>query len=134
MNSNVPKLLAALRSGEFEQTRGHLSKDGKYCCLGVACEVYQKDVGDLVIKQVDEAVREYDNSRGTLPEKVRQYFGFSGSDGSYISVPAEQSDDCFDEFDALTSKNDHGAAFEEIADIIESNPQGLFVPDSLTSS
>lgn len=29
----------ALESGEYEQGRFHLKMDGKYCCLGVFCEV-----------------------------------------------------------------------------------------------
>lgn len=30
--------LEALRSGKYEQGVGSLYEDGKYCCLGVACE------------------------------------------------------------------------------------------------
>lgn len=33
------KWVKALRSGEYEQGRGHLCRDGKYCCLGVLCVV-----------------------------------------------------------------------------------------------
>jgi len=33
------KWLAALRSGKYEQGTGALCEDGKYCCLGVLCEV-----------------------------------------------------------------------------------------------
>jgi hypothetical protein len=29
----------ALRSGEFRQGRRYLKRDGKYCCLGVLCEI-----------------------------------------------------------------------------------------------
>lgn len=42
---NVRKWVAALRSGEYEQTKGALRRDGGdsgrvgYCCLGVACDV-----------------------------------------------------------------------------------------------
>jgi hypothetical protein len=35
---------AALRSGEYEQTSKFLKKDGKHCCLGVACEVWDLDI------------------------------------------------------------------------------------------
>jgi hypothetical protein len=31
--------LKALRSGAYEKGTGSLLKDGKYCCLGVACEI-----------------------------------------------------------------------------------------------
>jgi hypothetical protein len=30
---------AALRGGEFEQGENWLNNDGKYCCLGVLCEI-----------------------------------------------------------------------------------------------
>lgn len=36
---NRNKWLAALRSGDYEQGTGRLAEDGKFCCLGVACEV-----------------------------------------------------------------------------------------------
>jgi hypothetical protein len=33
------KWVAALRSGEYKQGRRYLKRDGKYCCLGVLCEI-----------------------------------------------------------------------------------------------
>jgi len=37
---HVRQWVAALRSGEFEQGTGRLStRDGKYCCLGVAAKI-----------------------------------------------------------------------------------------------
>lgn len=35
------KWVAALRSGKFQQGKTYLSQDGKFCCLGVLCEVLQ---------------------------------------------------------------------------------------------
>lgn len=32
----------ALRSGEYEQTNGALRYEDKFCCLGVACDLYRK--------------------------------------------------------------------------------------------
>jgi hypothetical protein len=37
--SLLKKWLTSLRSGEFEQGQCALNKDGKYCCLGVLCEI-----------------------------------------------------------------------------------------------
>lgn len=36
----------ALRSGNYEQGQEYLCRDGKFCCLGVLCEIqgFQKDV------------------------------------------------------------------------------------------
>jgi len=36
------KWIRALRSGDFEQTTGVLAYCGKYCCLGVLCEISGK--------------------------------------------------------------------------------------------
>ena len=40
---NIQKWVDGLLSGEYEQGRGKLNKDGKFCCLGVACEVAIKN-------------------------------------------------------------------------------------------
>lgn len=46
MNPEVKaKWLAALRSGEYEQTEGRLHDKVGYCCLGVLCDLYTKEVG-----------------------------------------------------------------------------------------
>jgi len=49
MNPEIKaKWVAALRSGEYRQTdRGVLNDgEGGWCCLGVLCDLYAKDVGD----------------------------------------------------------------------------------------
>jgi len=44
--SDVKKWVEALRSGEYEQGKGilcmddEISGDWKYCCLGVACDIF----------------------------------------------------------------------------------------------
>lgn len=35
--------IAALRSGEYSQTTGHLRDDVGYCCLGVLCDLAAKE-------------------------------------------------------------------------------------------
>src|SRR5689334_11788613 len=43
MNKEVKdQWVAALRSGEYEQGKGTLQEDGKFCCLGVLCELAVK--------------------------------------------------------------------------------------------
>jgi len=43
MKLEVKKLwIEALRSGKYEQGRGALNKDGKFCCLGVLCDLAVK--------------------------------------------------------------------------------------------
>lgn len=43
---NGEKWLAALRSGDYEQGRGSMLRDGKYCCLGVLEQVVSGKVED----------------------------------------------------------------------------------------
>lgn len=46
LKPEVKKLwLAALRSGEFQQTQQMLKSQQGYCCLGVLCELYRREVG-----------------------------------------------------------------------------------------
>jgi hypothetical protein len=35
--------IKALRSGKYKQGSGRLQEDGKFCCLGVLCELMPKD-------------------------------------------------------------------------------------------
>ena len=122
LNSNAQKWIKALRSGEFKQTKGTLTKveDGgnAHCCLGVACQIYQEEVGGLKVELSRHAdCLQYNGEAceyiGHL-SVVKGWLGLQNSDGYY------------DEGSSLVAKNDSGKTFEEIADIIESEPQGLF--------
>jgi hypothetical protein len=41
----MKRWIAALRSGEYKQGKGQLIKDGRYCCLGVLCDVVKDEMG-----------------------------------------------------------------------------------------
>jgi hypothetical protein len=56
-----------------------------------------------------------------LPHKVKNYFGLQYVDGAYGVRDGSGP--------SLAQKNDYGSTFDEIADIIESKPVGLFVED-----
>lgn len=102
----------ALRSGEYEQGKCVLrTTDNKYCCLGVACEVYQQHVGDLnVTEGLIFPAYYYDNVMKQLPETVATWLGITKiglfkKDGVLTS---------------LTELNDiEGFSFAQIADTIE---------------
>ena len=49
------RLIVALRSGDYKQTRGALCEDGGYCCLGVLCELAMIDP-DSPVSSVDSAL------------------------------------------------------------------------------
>ena len=118
MNDNARKLVEALRSGEFTQGQKRLRRDDAFCCLGVACSVYTEETGHgrwhansatgtyLFISDDGESVT-------SLPFAVKEWLGFSGHGGEFSTG-------------SLMGLNDVGRTFAEIADVIESEPEGLF--------
>lgn len=91
--------VGALRSGKYEQGLYSLrSKDNKYCCLGVLCDVINPS--DWV-EQLDGGYT-YLGRGGVLPISIQEKFGVD---------EAAQG--------ALVNMNDRGDTFEQIADYIE---------------
>lgn len=94
------KWVEALRSGEYPQCQGMLhSKDGGYCCLGVAATV----AGYKIDRHRDEVVR----PNGSIDESS---YGALEDFGLLSSVRGP-----------LIEMNDRGKSFAEIADYIEAN-------------
>lgn len=129
MNDNAKKWVAALRSGEYKQRTGTLGgpQEG-YCCLGVACKVYEDETGETLPRTTcgDFAHPGTTSAAGSLDDSVRDFFGLRTDGGDYGHT-------------CLWAQNDAvGKTFDEIADIIESEPDGLFVenveikPDCVT--
>lgn len=104
----------ALRSGEYRQARGHLCANGKFCCLGIACDLYQKRVGGLEVVQRNGYVS-FGGNQYTLPRVVRDWLELRDDAGAM-----------FGDEEHLGNKNDKGVPFPAIADLIESRPPGLF--------
>lgn len=126
MNKNAKKWVKALRSGKYQQGTGALCnvQEGEpdlFCCLGVACDLYQKENGDLKVEQTTwkPGQRTYDGRTGSLPEKVEEWLGLADGDGSYKDGDT-----------SLASYNDAGKTFKQIAAIIEREPKGLFATGS----
>jgi hypothetical protein len=102
---NVTKLVAALRSGKYQQARSALRIDYRFCCLGVACDISgvgQWEDGYYRCPTSEES--------GYLPEDVQPMFGF-GDCGPIITINGKA--------DRLAGHNDCGATFSEIADALE---------------
>lgn len=117
MNDNAKAWVAALRSGEFKQTNSCLRDGRGYCCLGVACE--------LAVRA--GVIQSYNSMDGALPTEVEDWLGLRTMTGGYWPSGNLSR--------ALTVDNDGGIhkgererqkTFAEIADIIESEPTGLF--------
>jgi len=111
---NVRKWVDVLRSGEFPQGKGALLYGGRYCCLGVATEIYRREtgVGDWTVDDEDEPeIRIFRSPKEdealSLPIEVADWLGLG--------------DNCNPTIDgrSLAERNDNGATFAEIADMIE---------------
>ena len=119
MNENAERWVETLRSGEYEQTTGSLRSNDKFCCLGVACDLYDESgwedchVNQCVYRANGVA---YDVD---LPLAVRTWLGLRDEIGTFELSPDEGS--------SLEHANDGGATFEEIADLIEKYQDQLFV-------
>lgn len=101
----------ALRSEKYKQGQGVLrSTDDRYCCLGVLCDLAG------VEWRVDYCRRyRAGDMFSVAPRQAMDFVGLA--DNAAI----------FGGGDALSSQNDRGISFDKIADVIESNPPGLFI-------
>lgn len=118
LNENARKWLTALRGGEYKQgTRLlHQGKLNLWCCLGVACDLYQKEVGDLLLDSHCDVIS-FDGEFVFLPRKVARWLGLRTNLGDYSNERSANS---------LVALNDTHHSFGEIARVIESEPEGLF--------
>lgn len=105
MNPEVKTLFVeALRSDRFEQGRRMLCRDGKYCVLGVLCELA---VENGIIEKSGQYTKTYSNNyKYSLPPKVAKWAGVNHYKDANIPV-------------FLSGLNDVGKTFSELADIIE---------------
>jgi len=130
MNDNASKWIAALRSGEYAQAHHRLRRDDRYCCLGVACDLFHQSGGDgewvthrgpggVVMYSFETPRNRRESARARiakLPAEVRVWLGLASDVGGY-GVEGE----------CLARLNDSGGrSLAEIADIIDSEPDGLF--------
>lgn len=132
LGPNQKKWLAALESGRYEQGRGYLNCKNKFCCLGVACDLFHptapvKLEGDydgligypeenghvetsVATKKVVEALKLRDNCGSPLRnEEEDDYEG----DSLYL-------------YQLTTLNDDHNATLKQIARIVRDNPERYF--------
>jgi hypothetical protein len=111
--------VAALRSGEYKQTEGHLadadgahgSNPNRHCCLGVACEVY---IADQKLDRTGFWVTHDGDTE--LPPDVRDFFGLP-TDNPDLEFETEDGEV---DYDSASELNDGLKwPFPRIADAIE---------------
>jgi len=106
----------SLLSGEYEQGWSSLSFGGKYCCLGVLCELAIKNGVNVIKKNVQSEPVNYNDCAGVLPTKVKEWAGMKTVLGEYLEETGVTS---------LAGKNDGGMIFAEIAKIIQARSEDL---------
>jgi hypothetical protein len=116
----------ALRSGKYQQGRTVMFHDERrtMCCLGVACDASglgtwepNRAVSTHGLQYVTAVMNPRDKANGDniygLSSDVTEWLGLADTVGSHGTAQS------------LANLNDVGVPFTEIADIIESEPEGL---------
>lgn len=132
----LDKWLKALRSGEYEQARDALRTDdadgvARYCCLGVACEVWTDG-------KFDWQNHRNEGGEELLPGNLYLAAGIEGlaernieRHGVVADSPDVVGGDLFVNYNpylrleatSLSTLNDEGCPFSQIADAIEASAE-----------
>lgn len=119
MNSEVKKKwVEALRSGEYQQCKRALHTNEGYCCLGVLCDLYARETGkgrweSLELSSMKKFCTESNPYElELLPTAVQSWAGVN-------SNPSVKENELDGWNTTLTSLNDSGRSFAEIANLIE---------------
>lgn len=108
------QLVKALRSGRYVQGKYALKQQRDHggpithCCLGVACEEFIADGGELETYSNNFGETFFVGEDQFLPESVREWLGFKTHDGQCTNDTS------------LSILNDNGESFDKIAAVIES--------------
>lgn len=113
LNEAEKKLVAALRSGDYKQSKQRLRDKDGFCCLGVACDISG-------ISTWDEDA--YLGNDRKLPDAVM--FELEWADNSALTdIPLFDKDrvrlGARYYYYNLATLNDDGLTFDQIADVIE---------------
>jgi len=113
----------ALRKGGYEQGKGFLrTEDDKYCCLGVACDIYPDRVWDKPVLHEygyeNKPAYEMGSQYNILPSDVAEWLGFDNdqSPAAHFFDPVTGENTRV----ALYAMNDvWGLPFDVIASLLE---------------
>ena len=112
--------IAALRSGKYKQATNRLFTEEGYCCLGVMCVLegkeFVKGVKEECQNPNDYYIKGTSFDRVSPDEIAIEMYGLRSNIGSSADINGY----------ALTTLNDNGSTFEEIADLLEKNPDEYF--------
>lgn len=111
MNEAVKaRWVKALLSGEYQQGINCLrTKDNRFCCLGVLCDLWAKETGTLWEREEERDRFKIANMNSSLPIEVREWAGLSRAQPAVWS----NGEGVF-----LCGMNDWGKSFRDIAEAI----------------
>jgi hypothetical protein len=116
------KWVAALRSGEYEQTEGVLRNGNGFCCLGVLCDLYAQETGVEWAAPNEYGQSTMHKIASTLPLEVRVWAQLADEYGTYVEVETDEGGAANPYLTnaSLTELNDTwNYDFKMIADVIE---------------
>lgn len=115
LNDVAKEWVKALRSGDYKQGIHSLHNlDDSFCCLGVLCDLAVEAGVARESKSGKEIGYEADGFYASLlPPSVAKWAGLRTRQGNSFAH-------------SLVYLNDDGRPFTEIADVIESDPEGMF--------
>jgi len=104
MNPKVKKIwLAALTSGTYRKAKDSLKHHGRFCCLGVLCDLFDPNGWDIDQPYLSPTTRKLYHGRDTTPpEEVVEWAGLSD-----LALPR------------LMNANDETAGWDAVIEIIE---------------
>ena len=108
------KWLDALRSGEYKQgTKKLRTRFDEYCCLGVLCDIYNKETREGSWRESDFSYEFINEGKPNvtiyLPSYIAKWAGLSETDPRIKSKGNQP----------ISHINDKGTSFNEIAELIE---------------
>lgn len=128
------KWINALRSKEYKQGKDYLCqaymKKGKatqftHCCLGVLCDMYNKEHTGKDKLKVNELTGPnwnavlFNDKAETLPRKVMKWAGIKSDIGELKEGWTKKN------YDSLAEMNDCGESFKTISNVVEKNYKNI---------
>jgi hypothetical protein len=120
LTPNQLKWVEGLESGKYTQTRNHLEDANGNCCLGVGARIAMENGLAITTTTAPNGIVSFDFKSDYLTDSVMNWLGLRTEEGQYQAAEGITTD--------LTDLNDvRKLSFAQIAAIIRSNPEGLFV-------
>lgn len=117
MNAKVKRRwIKALRGGKYQQGKHALRTNGKFCCLGVLCDLHATETGGTWEPLSHTSQRVYLGEENVLPGEVVEWAGLTEDE---LTDPGNPKLGNHRNSAGAVSINDRGETFEYIANRIE---------------